>query len=492
MDSYTLPLQHHYAQHVECAHQPCEGTRFPKPHMLVFNRALADALELPSGLNSAQGAAWLSGHQIPPGARPVAMAYAGHQFGQFVPQLGDGRALLLGELPAPDGGWVDLHLKGSGRTPFSRGGDGRCALGPALREYLVSEAMHHLGVPTTRSLAVVTTGEQVHREGLKPGAVLARIAQSHLRVGSLQYPAARGDVNCLRRLADFAIQRHDPDLSGQIDRYAQFLQRVCRRQAALVAHWMSLGFIHGVMNTDNTTLSGETIDYGPCAFMDRHDPHTAFSSIDHGGRYAYGNQPRILQWNLARLAETLLPLMHPEDPEQAVPEATRIIEQVPNWYQQAWRERMQAKTGLNSLDEEATTLLDALPEAMATSGIDHTLFFRTLAQATTGDTQPVLDLCQKPQPMQDWLQGWHQRLLQQEEDAQSVSRRMEQVNPLYIPRNHQVEQALETAVEQGDTVPLRRLLQVLQQPFTPQPGMEELARPAPEDFQQGYRTFCGT
>jgi uncharacterized protein YdiU (UPF0061 family) len=420
---------------------------------------------------------------VPSGATPVAQAYSGHQFGGFVPRLGDGRALLLGELVDIDGRLRDLALKGSGRTPFARGGDGLAAVGPMLREHVISEAMHALGIPTTRSLAVVATGRQVRRETLLPGAVLARVASSHLRVGSFQYARATGDVDLLRRLADHAIARHHPD-AAQAERPALALfEAVAAAQASLVARWMLVGFVHGVMNTDNMTISGETIDYGPCAFLEAFDPATVYSSIDHGGRYAYGNQPAVAEWNLARLVEALLPLIS-DDQEQAVALAVESLGGFRPQYDAAWSTGMRAKLGLlDGLDDAVVSpLVDELLRLLQADRVDHTSFFRRLAVAARGDAEPTRLLFLDLGGFDRWLARW--RALGPDADA------MDRVNPLYIPRNHLVEEAL-TAATEGDLDPLNRLLDAVTSPYDERPGLERYAAAAPADFG-AYRTFCGT
>ncbi|MPZ63737.1 MAG: YdiU family protein, partial [Propionibacteriales bacterium] len=415
--------------------------------------------------------------------RPVAQAYAGHQFGGFAPRLGDGRALLLGEVVDTEGRLRDLHLKGSGRTPFARGGDGLAAVGPMLREYVVSEAIHGLGIPTTRSLAVVATGRPVRRERVLPGAVLARVASSHLRVGSFQYARSTGDVGLLRRLADYAITRHHADAAQAENRYLVLFETVVAAQASLVAQWMLVGFVHGVMNTDNMTVSGETIDYGPCAFMEAFDPATVYSSIDEGGRYAYGNQPVVAEWNLARLAEALLPLFH-DDQEQAVELAVESLAAFGPQYSAAWSTGMRAKLGLSDgLDEAVTApLVDELLILLQESHVDHTSFFRSLGAAARGDAEPARSLFLDLTAFDAWAVRW--RTSGPDADA------MDRVNPVYIPRNHLVEAVLVAATE-GDLHPLGRLLDAVATPYEERPDLERYAAPAPKDFG-AYRTFCGT
>ncbi|WP_250007624.1 protein adenylyltransferase SelO [Actinoplanes sp. M2I2] len=456
----------------------------PDPRLLVLDEALAAELGLDAAwLRSPEGLGLLVGTTVPAGATPVAQAYSGHQFGGFSPRLGDGRALLLGELVDADGHVRDLHLKGSGRTPFARGGDGLAAVGPMLREYIVSNAMHALGIPTTRSLAVVATGRTVYRETALPGAVLARVAASHLRVGSFQYARVTGDADLLRRLADHAIARHHPQAAPADQPYLALLEAVIAAQASLIARWMLVGFVHGVMNTDNMTISGETIDYGPCAFLEAFDPATVYSSIDHGGRYAYGNQPVVAEWNLARLAEAMLPLLH-DDEDEAVALASRALGGFRPQYQAAWSAGMRAKLGLPDGADQAVVapLVDELLALLQAGHVDHTSFFRTLADAGRGDPGPVRRLFADPAAIDEWVARW--RPLEPDADA------MDRVNPLYIPRNHLVEEALSAATD-GDLAPLEELLRAVTEPYEERPGLERYAAAAPPDFG-AYRTFCGT
>ncbi len=456
----------------------------PDPRLLVLNEPLAEELALsPAALREPEGLGLLVGTRLPDGASPVAQAYGGHQFGTFAPRLGDGRALLLGELTDRTGRLRDLHLKGSGRTPFSRGGDGLAAVGPMLREYVVSEAMHALGVPTTRSLAVVATGRAVHRDVPQPGAVLARVAAGHLRVGSFQYARATGDVVLLRRLADHAIARHHPGAADTAQPYRALFEHVVAAQAALVARWMLVGFVHGVMNTDNMTISGETIDYGPCAFLDAFDPAGVFSSIDDLGRYAYANQPVVAEWNLARLAESLLPLLD-DDEAEAAAVATESLAAFRRQYSDAWTAGMRAKLGVpEGLDEEvAGRLVDDLVVHMRESRADHTSFFRALGTAARGDLEPARGMVLDLPGFDGWLERW--RALTPDAAA------MDRVNPVYVPRNHLVEEALTAAVA-GGLEPLRRLLDAVTSPYDERPGLERYARPAPDGFGP-YRTYCGT
>jgi uncharacterized protein YdiU (UPF0061 family) len=461
------------------------------PRLVVFNARLAEELGFDPIALEREGATWFSGNRTPDDAERIALAYAGHQFGSFVPQLGDGRAILLGERVGRDGVRRDIQLKGSGRTPFSRNGDGRAALGPMLREYLISEAMHALGIPTTRSLAVVTTGEQVVREDLVPGAVLTRVAASHIRVGTFEYFAARDDREAVSQLLDYVITRHYPETRGADVPALAVLEAVAQRQAALIADWMSVGFIHGVMNTDNMAISGETIDYGPCAFMDHYDPKTVFSSIDHGGRYAYGNQPAIAQWNLARFAETLLPLID-SDTGKAVELATAIVKDFMPVFDAGFLARMRRKTGLASEQESDVELISALLATMKSAGADFTLTFRRLARCAEGpgDDASLLELF-STSGIADWLRRWRERLASEPRNAAQRAANMRRMNPAFIPRNHRVEAALEAASTHGDFGPFHQLLHILEHPFDDQPGCGEFEQP-PAPGERVLRTFCGT
>jgi uncharacterized protein YdiU (UPF0061 family) len=478
-----LTLGNRFATELPELSVPWQAQKAPEPRLLLLNEPLSAELGLdPAWLRSPDGNRLLVGELLPPDATPVAQGYAGHQFGGFVPRLGDGRALLLGEVRNTDGQLLDLHLKGSGRTPFARGGDGLAAVGPMLREYVISEAMHALGIPTTRALAVVATGATVRRESLLPGAVLARVASSHLRVGSFQYARASGDLALLRRLADHAITRHHPAAAGADRPALALFEAVVAAQADLVAQWMLVGFVHGVMNTDNMTISGETIDYGPCAFLDAFDPATVFSSIDETGRYAYGNQPVVAQWNLARLAEALLPLLD-DDEEQAIPIAVEALNGFSERYDTAWSTGMRAKLGLPAAaDDVVAPLVEELLGLLHAGHVDHTSAFRSLSSAARGDTEPARSLFLDLAAIDSWLARW--REVGPDADA------MDRVNPVYVPRNHLVEQAL-TAGTEGDLAPVERLLEVLARPFDQRPGLEAYAEPAPEHFG-AYRTFCGT
>ncbi len=449
----------------------------PAPRLLVLNEPLAAELGLdPDWLRSPDGLGLLVGTQVPVGAEPVAQGYAGHQFGGWVPRLGDGRALLLGELVDTRGELRDLHLKGSGRTPFARGGDGLAAVGPMLREFVVSEAMHALGIPTTRSLSVVATGRPVQRETMLDGAVLARVAKSHLRVGSFEWVSTAGESEILRRLADHAIDRHYPAAAEADNPHLALLDAVIGAQAELVAQWMLVGFIHGVMNTDNMTISGETMDYGPCAFMDSFDRTTVFSSIDSWGRYAYGNQPTVAGWNLARFAEALLPLIA-DDQDQGIALATAALQNFPSRYAAAWTAGMRKKLGLSDDVEEAAVaeLADKLVQHFERERPDYTSFFRRLSRTLRTGVEPA--------GLDEWFARW--RALNPDPDA------MDGANPVYIPRNHLVEEALSAATA-GDLGPLDNLLSAVTSPYDERAGLEKYAEPAPEEFGGCYQTFCGT
>ncbi len=494
-----------YARELSGFHVAWKPATVPAPRLLYLNTPLVDELGLDAAaLGGAEGAALFAGNSLPPDAEPIAQAYAGHQFGGFSPQLGDGRALLLGEVMDRAGQRRDIAFKGSGRTPFSRGGDGKAAVGPMLREVLIGEAMFALGIPTTRALAVAATGETVRRELPLPGAVLTRVAASHLRVGTFQYALVQGDQDALRRLADYSIARHDPTLMGTPGRHLALLRAVAQRQAKLIAMWMNVGFIHGVMNTDNMTISGETIDYGPCAFMEAYDPNTVFSSIDHGGRYAYGNQPHIARWNLARLAETLLPLMADADDEaaaqQAVAQVTEVIDAFPGWYAAALLQGQRAKLGLlaaGAADDAADAALAADWLALLhTNAVDFTLGWRHLAAAAEGHEAPLRDLFIERAAPEAWLARWRERC-ERDHAAGGPGHagralHMRRASPWIIPRNHHVEEALAAAMNDDDLAPFERLLAALREPYSEAPERALYATPAPAEATAGYQTFCGT
>ncbi len=478
-------LDNSYSRLPESFFSRIKPTPVHSPKLVILNVPLATSLGLDvQKLQNEAGVATLAGNLIPDGALPLAQAYAGHQFGYFT-MLGDGRALLLGEQVTPLGERFDIQLKGSGKTPYSRRGDGRAALGPMLREYIISEAMHALGIASTRSLAVVLTGEPVIRETKQPGAILTRVAASHLRVGTFQYVAEWGTLENLRILADYTLKRHFPDIGAYDNQYLGLLREVIRRQAVLIAKWQLVGFIHGVMNTDNMTLSGETIDYGPCAFMDAYDPATVFSSIDTQGRYAYGNQPHIAAWNLARFAETLLPLLH-ADQDQAVKLAQDAIADFANLYQSKWLAGMRAKLGIFNQEQQDESLIESLLSVMQKYHADYTNTFRALTFDVLEDTV----LCDTPEFTQ-WYERWKERLDRQQETKAASQQLMRTTNSAIIPRNHQVEAALEAAVKQGDFSRMNRFLDVLSNPYAHSQKQAEYATP-PEPSTCQYRTFCGT
>jgi uncharacterized protein YdiU (UPF0061 family) len=488
-----FPFQHSYAALPENFFARVLPTPVNSPRMIKLNRALAVHLGLdPDRLDSPEGAAILAGKYVPDSANPIAMAYAGHQFGFFVPQLGDGRAILLGELIDRDGARRDVVLKGSGPTPFSRRGDGRAALGPVLREYIVSEAMAALGIPTTRSLAAVMTGETVVRETRLPGAVLTRVASSHIRVGTFQFFAARGDTESVRRLADHVIQRHYPEAAASDHPYHALLDAVIAAQAQLIARWLLVGFIHGVMNTDNCSISGETIDYGPCAFMDGYDPAKVFSSIDEDGRYAYANQPSIALWNLTRLAECLLPLLS-EQREQAIEQTRAALAAFTERYEHAYQSGLARKLGFHTIRDGDMALAQDLLDAMAASGADFTLTFRRLSEAA-GDPaaeDPVRPLFADAASCDAWVPRWRQRLREEPQHEAARPAAMRAVNPAFIPRNHQIEAVIQAAVKQDDFGPFETLLTVLSRPYEDQPAHAGYADP-PRPDQCVVQTFCGT
>lgn len=452
------------------------------PKLVIVNYPLAKSLGLnEEALQSDESLAVFAGNKIPEGALPIAQAYAGHQFGHFT-MLGDGRAILLGEQVTPLGERFDIQLKGPGRTPYSRGGDGRATLGPMLREYIISEAMNALGIPTTRSLAVVATGEPVTRDTMLPGAILTRVAASHIRVGTFEYTAEWGTVEELKILADYSIKRHFPEIEADENRYLSLLQQVAKRQAALIAKWQLVGFIHGVMNTDNMTISGETIDYGPCAFMNEYNPTTVFSSIDTKGRYAYGNQPTIAAWNLARLAEALLPLIHSEQ-EQAVKLAQNAVSGFHELYHCNWLAGMRVKLGLYKADSQDESLIDDLLNLMHEYHADYTNTFRAL----TLDKLSDMALFDTPE-FNQWYERWQKRLNSQKEANTSSQKLMQDSNPAVIPRNHRVEEALEAAVKYGDYSVMRRLLDALSNPYAHSPEQDEYSTLPPESARP-YQTF---
>ena len=491
----TFAFDNSYARLPGQFHAQVSPTKVKAPRVVKVNRVLAEMLGLDADLlASDEGAQLLAGNTLPEGAQPIALAYAGHQFGGFVHQLGDGRAILLGEVVGKDGKRRDIQLKGAGRTPFSRGGDGRAALGPVLREYLVSEAMAALGIPTTRALAAVITGERVAREEMLPGAVLTRVAASHIRVGTFEYFAARDDIEALRTLTSYALSRHYPDATTKNKSGSEaltLLESVIDAQASLVARWLGVGFIHGVMNTDNTSISGETIDYGPCAFLDDFDPNKKFSSIDRGGRYAYANQPRIAQWNLVKLAEAMLPLFA-DDEEEAARLATERLERFPAIFEAALAPILRAKIGLATELEDDRALAADLLGRLAANNVDYTLFHRRLCASAAdpaADAQ-VASLFSDPGAFHDWAESWRRRLAKEDVSPEARAAAMRLVNPAFIPRNHRVEEMIRAAV-QDDFTPFETLGKVLEHPYEDQPDFAHLADP-PKPEERVQATFCGT
>jgi uncharacterized protein YdiU (UPF0061 family) len=488
-----LAFDNTYARLPERFYARVAPTKVRDPRVVRINRPLAELLGAsPEWLASSTGASVLGGNEIPSGAEPLALAYAGHQFGGFVPQLGDGRAILLGEVIGTDGRRRDIQLKGAGRTPFSRGGDGRAALGPVLREYLVSEAMAALGIPTTRALAVATTGERVLRDEALPGAILTRVAASHVRVGTFEFFAARGDGEALVALTAYALARHYPGAVGSGNDALALLERVIDAQASLIARWLGVGFVHGVMNTDNTAISGETLDYGPCAFLDEYDPNKKFSSIDQGGRYAFSNQPRIAQWNMARLAETLLALLADEE-DEAIRVAGEQLGRFPALFEAAYLRVLRAKLGLVREEPDDRALAQDLLGRLAENHVDHTSFFRRLCASAADPSADadVLPLFDDPDAFRTWAETWRGRLAAEMLSPAARAASMRQANPAFIPRNHRIEEALEAAVRRDDFGPFEILADVLSRPFDDQPERAELAAP-PGPAQHGYKTFCGT
>ena len=474
-----------YARLPETFHTRVRPTPVAQPRLVLFNRPLAQALGIdPKAFDGPEAAALFTGNRILSGAEPIAQAYAGHQFGNLT-RLGDGRAILLGEHRTPSGDRFDIQLKGAGPTPYSRGGDGRAGLGPMLREYLISEAMHALGIPTTRSLAVAGTGEPVLREQPLPGAVLTRVAASHIRVGTFEYFAALGDTEALRVLADHTLRRHFPDRVACGSPALGLLEEVMERQTSLMAHWMRVGFVHGVMNTDNMALSGETLDYGPCAFLDTYDPATVFSSIDHQGRYAFGQQPHIAAWNLARLAEALLPILHPE-PEAALARAEAAIESFSERFHRHWLAALRAKLGLFSEETEDPSLIDELLRAMHQARADYTYTFRNLRPQAIPEPTSAAEAA-----FATWHRRWTERLARQPQPWTEVARLMNAHNPAVIPRNHAVEAALAAATAGNDLAPLERLQAALASPYDDADQSATLQNPPPFGTPI-CRTFCGT
>ena len=490
MAAINFPFDNSFCDRMDGFFAPAIAAKPSAPMLLVFNDTLVErlAIRVPRGADI-ELAEIFSGKRLPQSAGPIAFAYAGHQFGHFSPQLGDGRALLLGEIVAPDGARFDIQLKGSGPTAFSRNGDGKAALGPVLREYLVSEAMAAMGVPTTRSLAAVATGDRVQRERSHPGAVLTRVASSHIRVGTFQFFAAHFGADHVIQLSDYTIRRHFPELVETSNPHLALLDRVIGLQCQLVARWMGVGFIHGVMNTDNVAISGETLDYGPCAFMDRFAVNTVFSSIDANGRYAYGRQPQITHWNMARFAEAMLPAIHAVDPAD-VDAAKVLVDAIPARFRALWLDEMRAKLGLGQPHKADEPLIDALFGELEQHSVDFTSFFRALAQLLRGDGEMLQALLPDAEAMAPWIADWWAQLEREAIAPLERADAMDAVNPLYIPRNHQVEVALEAA-EVGDMAPWHALLEVVQNPYVLRPEWDAYAHPAPADTAP-HVTFCGT
>jgi len=489
----SIKLLHQYADLPEDFHARLSPTPVAAATPIAINTALASQLGLdPEWLTGTEGVDVLAGNRLARNSQPLAQAYAGHQFANWVPQLGDGRAHLLGEIRTPDGQIVDLQLKGSGRTPFSRGGDGRSSIGPAVREYLATEAMAALGIPTTRALSVMSTGEQVMRDRPEPGGVMSRVASSHVRIGTFEYFARTGRSQQVRTLADFVIDRHDPDLAGQPERYLQLFDRVAHRTTDLVALWMSVGFVHGVMNTDNMAISGETLDYGPFGFLDVFDPDTAFSYIDRRGRYAWGQQPTIAHWNLARLAECLLPLFH-TDPNQAIEQANDRLNRIPELFEGRFHTRLCQKIGLGTSGENAELALDLL-KRMADRQADMTLTFRALSHleaASDSADRQARDQFAEPASFDQWAERWRAALDSEGGDHRQRQRAMQAINPAFILRNHHAQRVADAAVKDLDFSPLHEMLEIFARPFEEQPEHAAYQRP-PKAEEVVANTFCGT
>ena len=467
------------------------ATPAPAPELLIFNNSLAEELNLSSlAKDQSKCIEIFSGRKILQGSQPIAQAYAGHQFGHFNPVLGDGRALLLGETVNTNGELKDIQLKGSGPTPFSRRGDGKSALGPVLREYLISESMHVLGIPTTRALAAIKTGENVQREQELAGGVMTRVASSHIRVGSFEYACNSKNQTLIKDLADYSINRHFPETAEVENPYLAFFAAVCNEQASLVANWMSIGFIHGVMNTDNMTISGETIDYGPCAYMDTYDPSTVFSSIDKNGRYSYENQPKILTWNLTRLAETLIPLVH-KDQNEAIKLLTEVLQLIKPVYTNYWLSSMRSKIGLSKEDQDDINLISQLLNLMKINKVDFTLCFRYLSKALIGDIKSIKNLFKNDIALDNWMTLWKERVSQESISDEKIASSMNAVNPLYIPRNHKVEEALKAAVFDNNMKPFLKLHDILKNPYEEIKEFHEYEIPA-KNSSVRFKTFCGT
>jgi uncharacterized protein YdiU (UPF0061 family) len=493
IDNSIFTFDNSYARLPERFFQRILPVPVKTPNLIYLNNSLLEELGLnPEFFHEEEGSAIFSGNLIPSGADPIALAYAGHQFGHFSPQLGDGRAVLLGEILDVNGKRCDIQLKGSGQTAFSRNGDGRAALGPVIREYILSEAMHALGIPTNRSLALVTTGEDVLRENVVPGAILTRLASSHVRVGTFEFFSARKDIEAIKLLADYTINRLYPEVKGADNQYLALIECVLDAQASLIASWMQVGFIHGVMNTDNMAISGETIDYGPCAFMDTYDPKTVYSSIDHAGRYAYGNQGKIGQWNLTRLAECLLPLLG-EDEKKTASLAQEIIDTFPNKFAAYWLRGMRNKLGLVTVRTEDASIVQQLLDLMQKHGADYTLVFRQLCDVVNpkSNIEELSKIFSGDSLWVDWLACWHQRVERETRAPEKVAESMGRINPIFIPRNHLIEQAINHAVEKKDFSLMDILQELLASPYSDQPSYSKYSNP-PKPEERIYKTFCGT
>jgi uncharacterized protein YdiU (UPF0061 family) len=486
-----LKLQNTFLESISEMCEKSYATPAPAPELLIFNSPLAEELNLSSLTDDLEECTKIfSGKKILQGSQPIAQAYSGHQFGQFNPFLGDGRALLLGETLNTNGELRDIQLKGSGPTPFSRRGDGKSALGPVLREYLISESMHVLGIPTTRALAAIKTGENVQREQELPGGVITRVASSHIRVGSFEYAYKSKNQLLIKDLADYSINRHFPETAHVENPYLAFFAAVCNEQASLVANWMSVGFIHGVMNTDNMTISGETIDYGPCAFMDAYDPSTVFSSIDKNGRYSYENQPKILTWNLTRLAETLIPLVD-KDQNEAIKLLTEVLQLIKHVYTNYWLSSMRSKIGLSKEEQNDINLISQLLNLMESNKVDFTLCFRYLSKALVGDIKSIKNLFKNNIAFDNWMSLWKERISQEGISDEKIASSMNAVNPIYIPRNHKVEKALDAVVLDNNIAPFLKLHDILKSPYEEIKEFHEYEKPAKESSIR-YKTFCGT
>ena len=486
-----LSFDNSFAKELKDFYEFTKADKSTSPKLIKFNESLAKELGPEwENLKSDYGLLIFSGNEVPKGSQPLSQVYSGHQFGAFSPLLGDGRALLLGEVFDKDNIRRDIQLKGSGRTIFSRGGDGKSSLGPVLREYLISEAMHSLNIPTTRALAAVSSGDDVIREKVLPRGILTRVASSHIRVGTFQYASTTGDLEKIRALSDYSINRHYKNIFQKKEKYIEFFEAVCESQLNLISKWMGIGFIHGVMNTDNMTISGETIDYGPCAFMDRYDPNTFFSSIDTQGRYAYSNQPLILSWNLARFAETLIPLIDKNE-QNSINILTQKLSLIQNRYEKAWLKVMSEKIGITMIQDGDLELINDLLDIMKNGKADFTLVFRYLADFIIGKENLLISLFENPKKINEWIINWKNRIEKEGKFDKSLCTKMKKINPLYIPRNHLVEYALDEALSKKNYKPFYNLLSFVTNPYDEISNSEEYTLPAPIT-NKPYKTFCGT